>query len=138
MIEIIASTKYGNSNKLKKILKERHTKYISDWWYLHGMLEDDMGFDKAIMLDNNYLKYLEFTDKDINKQYKLYYLPDNIYKIKVLQTDKPCTGFFWTTFEKFRNVEGIVPYMHGLVCYSDDQKACEYAFKKYNEKATWI
>lgn len=108
-------------------------KIISNWWYFHGKLEDDIGFDKGIMLDNNQLKSLKFTDKDIPKEYEMFYLPNGIYDVKV--NDKPCIGYFWTIFNTYRNIDGIIPNMHGLVCYKDDIKANKYAYNKFIEKS---
>ena len=87
------------------------------------------------MLDNEQLKCLVYTDKDISKVYKEWYLEDGIYDIQIVQIDEPCKGYFWTEFRKFGNIEGVVPIMHGLVCYADDKEANEYAYKKYYEKS---
>lgn len=138
MIEIIAETVDGifnDSKELRKILRKNKTKRVSNWWYLHGELEEDVGFDKGIMLDNDSLKCLEYIDKDINKQYKTYYLGDGIYDVKITQINKPCKGYFWTEFRNCGNIEGKVPVMHGLVCYTDDEKANKYALTKFKEKS---
>ena len=112
------------------------TKRISNWWYLHGKLEEDVGYDKALMLDNDQLKSLKYTDKDNSKEYEIYYLPDGIYDVMV--DDKPCNGYFWTIFSACKNIDGIVPNMHGLVCYKDDEKSNKYAYRKYNERTEYI
>lgn len=141
MIEIIAETSdgiYKDSEEIKELLKTHKTKRVSNWWFLHGKLEDEIEFDKGIILDNDSLKYLEYTDKDNHKQYKEYYLEDGIYDIKIIQLDKPCKGYFWTFFEEFGNIKGVVPMMHGLVCYADDKEANEYAYRRYTEKAVWL
>lgn len=137
MIEIIAETLEDLSKELQKLIKNKKTKYVSNWWYLHGQLESDFHFDKGIMLDNDLLKYLEYT-QDSGRIYKEYYLPDGIYDVKIIQSNKPCKGYFWTHFQEFGNIKGIVPVMHGLVCYSNDKKANEYAYKKYCEKSEII
>lgn len=138
MIKIIVETLdslYKDSEELQEILKTCKTKRVSNWWYLHGKLESDIGYDKGIMLDNDLLECLEFTDKDISKSYQMWYLKDGVYDVEIIQINKPCKGYFWTTFEKFSNIDGIVPHTHGLVCYSDDKEANKYAYKKYVEKS---
>lgn len=138
MIKIIAETidgLYKDSKELQRLIRTCKTKRVSNWWYLHGKLQDNVGFDKGIMLDNEQLKCLVYTDKDISKVYKEWYLEDGIYDIQIVQIDEPCKGYFWTEFRKFGNIEGVVPIMHGLVCYADDKEANEYAYKKYYEKS---
>lgn len=112
--------------------------HISGWWYLHGKLERKVRYDKGQIISKNNLLFKEILYKDDNTHRKIYYLEDGIYDVKVIGIKHPCVGYFWTTFKKFDNIEGIVPQMHGLVCYKNDLEAVKYAEKKYNERSEWL
>lgn len=112
-------------------------KVYSNWWYLHGDLQEDIGYDKAIIIDAPEPLSADFIDKDNSKTYAKYYLKDGIYDVKVLGIDKPCIGYFWTTLEEFGNIIGKVPHMKGLVLYKDDPEN-KYALEKYNKKSSTL
>ena len=101
----------------------------SSWWYLHGNLESEVGYDKGVILEGPGISKT-FIDKDINEEYTRWYLPDGIYEVEVLGINKPCIGYFWTSMEEFSNIEGEVPHMYGLVLYKDDPEN-KYAYKMY-------
>ena len=132
-IKIVAETIDGLYNASEDDIKDR--KRTSNWWYLHGELEDLVGFDKGIIVDAPNLKHKVFIDKDINKQYTLHYLETGIYDVEIVGIDKLCKAYFWTSFEEFSNIDGIVPCMRGLVVFKDDKKANNYAYKKYCERS---
>ena len=100
------------------------------FWYLHGELENKIGFDKAVISNcktlgiNKPYKYGE--ELTINKLYL-----KGIYHCEVEGIKEPCVGYFWTTDE----VNEHSWTQRGLVCLKSDKKACEYAENKMNEKA---
>lgn len=152
-ITVIAQTIdgiYNYSEDMKPLLNNRR-KPISSWWYLHGELESVVGFDKGIIVSHEHLLKKDISFKEnYNKNEsqlwvsnpdsveKVYYLEDGIYDVEVLGIDKPCIGYFWTSFEQYDNVIGEYPIMRGLVCFKDDKEGVEHAEKKYNEKSTWL
>ena len=94
-------------------------------FYLHGELEEDLGYDICeIMnfgdLDVQYHKVTEDTT--------IVTIPDGIYDVEVIGIDKPCVGYFWNDSDNQR----------GLICYKTDFEACEYAMEKFNERAKII
>ena len=126
----------------------------NSWWYLHGKLESEVGFDKATTTNCKSAGYSKetinwraisdskvteiFEDKPltIHRMYINGEVPVEIEKI-----EKKCIGFFWT--EDWGDVqwEGK-KYPHwsqrGLVCYADDDEACEYARQAMTERRSMI
>ena len=143
-LKIIAETLDGyyhpsTSLEAVKHLIEYAPKGVSSWWYLHGKLQDLVGYDKAIIVEfSPMLLHKTYIDKDINKEYTKKYLPDGIYEVEILDIDKPCVGYFWTEFEEFDNIVGEVPTMRGLVVFKDDVKAVNYAKEMYIKKSTFL
>lgn len=80
-----------------------------NFWYLHGKLEDILGYDKA-----------EFTE-DPGKL-------SGIYEVEVVGISGECIGFFWMREDQQR----------GLVCFKEDLEACQVAIRKYTERASTI
>lgn len=124
----------------------------NSWWYLHGKLEDEVGFDKAFAtncksagysketLDWSSIKGNQVTEV-FSETPRLCIYANGEIPVEVEGIDKPCIGFFWTTEEKeiFWKYKSY-PYwsQRGLVCFADDEKACEYARKKMKEKSNFI
>lgn len=111
-----------------------HGIIVSNWWYLHGKLEDEIGYDKGVFCNledfNLYIKNCYFNG---NKEYfDVVCLEDGIYDVEVIGIDKPCVGYFWITDKEH------IPACRGLVCFKDDKEACEYAEQKYNEKSQYL
>lgn len=107
------------------------TDYItSDWWYLHGELEKEVGYDTGIFLNlESFETIIEKCYFNGNKEYfNVVYLKDGIYDVEVLNIDKPCIGYFWIADDN-------VPKLRGLVAFKDDKEAIDYITKKYNEKS---
>jgi len=113
----------------------------NSWWYLHGELENEVGYDKAITTNCNSAGYSKETidwsmisgniveDVHQDRTRPVMCINGEV-PVEVEGIDKPCTGFFWT--EEKPNIiwKGKeYPYWHqrGLVCFSDDKDACEYA-----------
>ena len=139
---------YNNVPKeIREIVESRKYSHCSGW-YLHGHLEDEMGYDIADFYDvpNELLK--ESADwctirgrisDNFEKAYgelrsdKKTLVPhiNGVYECEVYGTDEPCVGYFWTTDEQdvdFGN--GIVkPVWHqrGLVVFRNDVDANAYA-----------
>lgn len=83
-----------------------------DWWYFHGDLERDLGYDKGSITN-------------ITPPIVL----DGEYEVKVKGIERPCVGYFWMdTMKRLR----------GYVCYRDDIEAVGDAKKKYEEKPWMI
>ena len=107
---------------------------VSNWWYLHGNLDSEIGYDKGVFCNledfNLYIKNCYYNG---NKRYfDIVCLEDGIYDVEIIGIDKPCVGYFWII-----NKEHI-PECHGLVCFKDDKEACEYAEQKYKEKSQYL
>lgn len=132
MIEICAMDSLGNPVGIDKFPECVPS---SNFWYLHGQLEADVGFDLALFTSNNKeLLYDYFTIKEDNKIIKrkgFYYLPEGIYDVKVIGFNKPCKGYFWTQF--FNSHE--THFQRGLVVYADDKEANNYAYERFQEKS---
>lgn len=105
---------------------------VSNWWYLHGDLESEIGYDKGVFCNledfNLLIKNCYFNG---NKEYfDVVCLEDGIYDVEVIGIDKPCIGYFW-----INETNNGIPECRGLVCFKDDKEACEYTEQKYNEKS---
>ena len=124
----------------------------NSWWYLHGELEDLVGYDKAITTNcksagysRDTIDWSEISGNIVNDVLKdrtrpVMYVND-IIPVAIEGVDKPCVGYFWTTDEHPIYWKGKeYPYWNqrGLVCFKDDKEACEFALKKYNSRTSMI
>lgn len=142
---------YNNVPKeIRKIVESNKYSHCSGW-YLHGHLQNEMGYDIADFYDvpNELLK--ESADwctikRGISDNYEKAYgelrsdkktlVPyiNGVYECEVYGTDVPCVGYFWTTEEEevdFGN--GIVKPVwrqRGLVVFFNDVEANAYARSK--------
>lgn len=121
------------------------------WWYLHGKLDEFVGYDKATTTNCHSAGYSKQTvnwaqisgtrvDHLMNDGELLRWemCVDGIIPVEIEGIDKPCIGYFWTT--DHHNIiynEKEYPYwmQRGLVCFEDDEKGREDALKKYYNKA---
>ena len=129
----------------------------TSWYYLHGELEEKFGYDlfssinaKELGLTTTYYANVEGLDD----RYKptVYQPSDDTFTfeclcidgeipVKVIGTDKPCIGFFWTVDHKKVVVNGEAHdscYSRGLVCFADDKKACKDARMKMKERRQYL
>lgn len=142
-IKIVAETLwekpyyYGISEEetkeIQDQIKERHEKNIiySSFWYLHGELEELVGYDKATILNMEEIPHITkncYFNGD-KEYFDVVCVKDGIYDVEILGIDKPCVAYFWITDMDY------IPNQRGLVCFKDNKEACEYALKKYNEKS---
>lgn len=109
-----------------KSLNNNDNVIISSWWYLHGKLEDEVGFDKAEFC--NLGDFETITEQQYyngnKKTFDVVFLKEGIYDVEVIGFDKPCVGYFWIDKSEGRG------NLRGLVCFKDDINAIEYAKKK--------
>ena len=114
-------------DNLTKSLYDDPNIRLFDFFYLHGELEQDLGYDKCEIMNLG----------DLNVQYHKYEnledtsaitIPDGIYDVKVVGIDKPCVGYFWSTNKQ----------QHGLICYKTDFESCKHAINSFNERAEWV
>ena len=91
------------------------------WTYLHGKLQDEVGYD-IYQIDN--------TNWDFSRNEEGGYfeenIPTGIYECEY--NGKKCLLYYWMCSRR----------QHGLVVYKDDLAANEYALRKYNEKSSFI
>ena len=125
---------FKNLNKYTEALGKDKGTIVSSWWYLHGDLQEEVGYDKGAFLnleeDMVEIKNCYFNG---NKEYfDVVCLKDGIYDVEVIGFDKPCVGYFWITEREH------IPHLRGLVCFKGDRKAVEYAERKYSEKSVYL
>lgn len=147
----LLSTNAKNAYSLGKELqdkKEASGFYETNWFFLHGKLESDVGYDKAVFINFDEIEtketidYTEIRGNEVIRYnspniIKMNYL-NGIYNVEVKDIDYPCTGYFWIVCERIVKSElGDYPVwqQRGLVVANDDEKSIEYAIKKYNEKS---
>lgn len=95
------------------------TGIVLNYWYFHGKLEDDIGYDKGLIINSDYIKHFGYWEEFVN---------EGIYDVEVIGINKPCIGYFWQANNRTR----------GLVCYKDDQKAINHIKEKFNSKSYYI
>ena len=94
-----------------------NVKNSGGWWYLHGQLQEEIGYDKGLIL-NIEPEEMNSTQTDIALE--------GIYQVEVEGIEKPCIGYFWIDSLKLGR---------GLVCYKNDLESVEYARNKYQQKS---
>lgn len=124
----------------------------NSWWYLHGKLEELVGYDKAITTNcksagysKETIDWSEIHGNEVKSVFEDKMIPvmyvNAIIPVEIEGIDKPCVGYFWTTDEyPIYWKEQSYPYWNqrGLVCFEDDKEACEFALEKYLTKTTMI
>lgn len=118
------------------------------WWYLHGKLEDILGYDKASVINAKecpeYIRMIHGIDSlSGNKAIIPELYINDIIECEVVGVEEPCIGYFWTTNEWATTISSESgecfdnPHwdQRGLVCLKSDVEGCEYALKKYKEKS---
>ena len=124
----------------------------NSWWYLHGKLENFVGYDKATVTNCKSGGFARETvawseivgDKVIavyDKKPSTELYLNGIVNVEIEGIDKPCKGYFWTTDERDVYWQGK-SYKHwkqrGLVCFADDEKACQYAESAMSARDTML
>lgn len=117
----------------------------NSWWYLHGKLEEMVGFDKAVAINckdagvSQWTEYpIEISDKREQFAFGWQMKLDGMIAVKVEGIDEPCVGYFYTAPEYWKKSDGSYCKgwrQQGLVCLKSDKKACEYAYGKMVSKA---
>ena len=149
---------YNNVPKEIREIVESHKYSHCSGWYLHGRLEDEIGYDIANFYDvpNELLKEsadwctIRGSRNEYGKAYgelrsdKKTLVPhiNGVYECEVYGTDVPCVGYFWTTDEQdvdFGN--GIVKPVwkqRGLVVFFNDGDANAYARSKMSTRCEYL
>lgn len=136
----------GNVNPNDVPNKEKDN---NNWWYLHGELKNEIGFDKGVMincysegLSKKTVRWGEIrggvcTKYSEGDRYALH--ANGVYEVEVIGINRPCKAFLWTTSEyDVKYDKGTFPYwmQRGLVCFADDIESCRYAISKMKEKSS--
>lgn len=124
----------------------------NSWWYLHGELEDFVGFDKATVTN---CKSGGFARKTIyatiiagdtiqsvaseEPYYEMYF--NGVVDVEIEGIERRCKGYFYTADERqctYRGVAYPIWRQRGLVCFADDDESCEYAMQKILQKERFL
>ena len=140
-VKIESTTKYEDVPE-----KERDN---NSWWYLHGELEAEAGYDKATAINcyslgisKETLHWSSIRGRHVEEvfdeepYFRMYF--NGTISVEVEGIDKKCIGYFWTTDEHDIIYNGrFYPYwcQRGLVCCVDDVEARAYAEKEMNERS---
>lgn len=123
----------------------------NSWWYLHGELQDEVGFDKACILNATAAGVTEDSIKwreiycGICTEYKD--IPfkrmrfNGIRKCNVIGVDEDCIGFFWTSNRPpVKYDKGTFDFwdQRGLVVKRHDIPGMLFAYHKYLMKHSSI
>jgi hypothetical protein len=129
ILKLIADWRYGNkpSNTRDYEDLDPNEREYASFWYLHGKLEELVGYDKATVTN---LKEGGFG-KD-SKEYGYMMCLDGIVPVEIEGIHDPCVGYFWIT--KYTDIW----VQRGLVCLKSDFEGCEYAERKYKEKPNFL
>lgn len=140
------------STKLKIRKLENYDKIPEDerdnnsWWYLHGELEDMVGYDKGVVcncksggfgvetLNAIQIEGSKVTKINENKPMITKMCFEGIVRVEVESVNQPCIGYFWTS--NYRDIywKGKLYKQwnqHGLVCLKSDVKGIKSARRMY-------
>lgn len=129
-----------------------HERDNNSWWYLHGKLEELVGYDKAIAINcfslgisKETLHWSSIHGDNVTEVYdeKPYYRMyfNGKISVEIDGIDKPCIGYFWTTDESpiyYKRRKDLYWCQRGLVCLADDKEACRYAALKMQERTRML
>ena len=156
VLKMIADWRYKqkpkNTREYQDIpLNERDN---SSWWYLHGELEDFVGFDKATVTNclsggfaKQSIRYEKIVggvvesvyNNDESPFYRMYF--NGVVDVEIEGINQPCIGYFYTDKERKVTYKGKTYDLwkqRGLVCFKSDAEACFYAIKKMKEKCSFL
>ena len=128
-------------------------------WYLHGKLEKDVGYDKAIAVNCKTLGISKETRHIIERwkiggknyirlqnnlpRFEMHF--NGIINVEVEGVPYRCKGYFWTVMEekditvinmeKYEQLDITIWLQRGLVCYANDTEANKYALQHYKSKS---
>lgn len=113
----------------------------NSWWYLHGELEKLVGFDKATVTNcksggfaKETINWANIDGNEVTSVisedpcYQMYF--NGEVNVEIEGISRPCVGFFYTSSEQpvyYKGKEYLFWEQRGLVCFSDDLNAVEYA-----------
>lgn len=121
-------------------------------WYLHGKLEDMVGFDLARPINLVSMGYTKDTIdyavvrgntvegvRSENPRHIIHI--NSIIPVKCFSVEEPCVGYFWTI-----DMEDIIYrgnkypnwMQRGLVCLKSDAQARNWARQKFQEKSVCL
>lgn len=118
-------------------------------WYLHGKLEDLVGYDIAYATNCRTAGYSRETiNYSVIRGGKVVELEEggklrhemhinDIVPVKVKGVEESCIGYFWTIVLTEVQYEGelyTIYRQRGLVCLESDQEGREYALTAFKEK----
>lgn len=129
ILRLIADWRYGNKPSNTRTFEDiplEEREYAS-FWYLHGKLEELVGYDKATVTN---LKEGGFGK--ISEEYGYMMCLDGIVPVEIEGIPDPCVGYFWIT--EYTDIW----VQRGLVCLKSDLEGCEYAERKYKEKPNFL
>lgn len=149
---------YNNVPKEIRRIAESNKYSHCGGWYLHGHLEEEIGYDIASFYNvpNELLKESAdwCTIKGGRDEYgrpsgelrsdKKTLVPhiNGVYECEVYGIDVPCVGYFWTTDEREVNFgNGIVKPVwnqRGLVVFFNDEDANAYARSMMSKKCNYL
>lgn len=111
--------------------------------YLHGALEDEVGFDCVEFVDLPQEYTIVRPSVDTYGRKVIRYHGDDkfsringTFPVNVLGIDKPCTGFFWTKYDTefvFNGTEYICIKQCGYIVLDEDKECLDWCQVKYEE-----
>lgn len=125
----------------------------SPWWYLHGDLEEKIGYDKGIAINCREigisfptinwrgLRGSEVIEIDESRPEINVMHFTGVINVEIDGLDEPCVGFFWVTNERIVQYKDKLYPMweqRGLVCLKSDKEAIEYAQEKFSDCARFL
>lgn len=123
---------------------------FNNWWYLHGKLEDLIGYDKAYTTNcksagysRQQINYSCISGRKVRElredgnlmRYEMHL--DGIVPVKVKGVDERCVGYFWTkelTETEYEGKQYTIWQQRGLICLESDKDGREYALSAFKEK----
>lgn len=118
----------------------------NSWWYLHGELEEIIGYDKGVVcncksggfgvetLNTKQIDGELITEIDENKPIITKMCFEGIVNVKVESVNQPCIGYFWTDNYRDAYWKGKLYKQwrqRGLVCLKSDVEGIKLARKMY-------
>lgn len=129
-----------------KSIPEKDTDNNS-WWYLHGRLEEMIGFDKAVVINcsdeevsSPTIAFSRIDGDQVTSVrheepwYRMCY--NGVTDVKVEGVEESCIGFFWTDNHHDVFYKGETYPMwdqRGYVCLKSDEEACKWAAEQQKQ-----
>ena len=143
-IQINSPNFFGMSIEESEALNEeidqrtKEGRYIWNGFYLHGKLEEIIGYDLCVVVNESDLDLEEYPVYHTSTRLVKHCLlkDEGRFEVEVKGINEKCVGYFWKEISEDEDRPGIYTRatQRGYICLKSDKEAIDQAIKIYSIK----